>query len=567
VNAFALSTLLYAAQFAGALPGEHAASLTRWCGALVDAGLGPEDDLRRPPGIPVACMSAHPREGGFGLLPLRHHLLSRWACEAVHVLVGDSGKPWVMVARALLGRLFAGDAQCAAAVWGLALCDRPWLFPAGGAHASLPHPLRALAVGLRALPPLQYVGESPPAPAAWCWYAPLWSNPMLTAQQTWDWFDDQREVSVGLEWMCACGLLRLPRLQTVGEAVWLLSELQRVSALPGGLAARRLAYEREVWHPWLLGRACYADRQLALDHMQQLVAWLPPAWVSAAQAVLREARFGGGSPPVCTVADVASVRGLHAPGLGWRLPSGGVLFLSALTVAAATRLQALDATAALSVRHSACLDRVRLLDGLPPAAGGVPPVREVLGRWWQLKVANTYKEAAWRLMLDAFPTARRMDLNAARCAACPGVCPDVGHHFWLCPVAVAVRRELEQQLTAFGVPPEGGQLSCRHVWLGTLPHPRVHRFVWDLVCLAAVHALETGRRAAWASSQQLEVQVLVEQVAGRAAVAALWSALADFAATAAVPRTARTLALTRQPFLAWSVVVRRGNGLLVVRAG
>ena len=84
---------------------------------------------------------------------------------------------------------------------------------------------------------------------------------------------------------------------------------------------------------------------------------------------------------------------------------------------------------------------------------------------------------------------------------------------------------------------------------------------------SAVHALGTGRRAAWASSQQLEVQVLVEQVASRAAVAALWSALADFAATAAVPRMARTLALTRQPFLAWSVVVRRGNGLLVVRAG
>ena len=62
------------------------------------------------------------------------------------------------------------------------------------------------------------------------------------------------------------------------------------------------------------------------------------------------------------------------------------------------------------------------------------------------------------------------------------------------------------------------------------------------------------------------MQVLVEQVASRAAVAALWSALADFAATAVVPRAARTLALTRQPFLAWSVVVRRGSGLLVVRA-
>ena len=66
-----------------------------------------------------------------------------------------------------------------------------------------------------------------------------------------------------------------------------------------------------------------------------------------------------------------------------------------------------------------------------------------------------------------------------------------------------MRRELEQQLASFHMWPAGGQLSCCQVWLGALPHQGMHRLVWDLVCLAAVHALETGRRAAWASSQQL----------------------------------------------------------------
>lgn len=88
-NAYALSTLLYAAQFAGHLPAEVTSKLSTWTAALIDAGLGPEDDLRRTPGIPGDCMAAHPTRGGFGCLPVHHHLLSRWAlkhcrsCKAV----------------------------------------------------------------------------------------------------------------------------------------------------------------------------------------------------------------------------------------------------------------------------------------------------------------------------------------------------------------------------------------------------------------------------------------------------------------------------------------------------
>jgi hypothetical protein len=105
-NAYALSTLLYAAQYAGQLPAEVMEKLRLWSAALIDAGLGPDDDLRRPPGIPWDCMAAHPRCGGFGLLPVHHHLLSRWACEALpfcrvarllgwpwHMRCGASGLP------------------------------------------------------------------------------------------------------------------------------------------------------------------------------------------------------------------------------------------------------------------------------------------------------------------------------------------------------------------------------------------------------------------------------------------------------------------------------------------
>jgi hypothetical protein len=85
-----------------------------------------------------------------------------------------------------------------------------------------------------------------------------------------------------------------------------------------------------------------------------------------------------------------------------------------------------------------------------------------------------------------------------------------------------------------------------------------------MVCLAAIHAFEKGRRAAWAVASDLVVPVLVEQVAVRAALGAFWDALADFAATARVPRRHRNQLFTRQPFISWHTVLR-GNGLRVVR--
>ncbi len=89
--------------------------------------------------------------------------------------------------------------------------------------------------------------------------------------------------------------------------------------------------------------------------------------------------------------------------------------------------------------------------------------------------------------------------------------------------------------------------------------------VWDLVCLAAVHAMNIARKTAWAVSQRLPTQSLIERIAARAAVGAFWDALADFAATLKTPRTAQNALLTQQPFLAWHVVLRCGSGLHVVR--
>jgi hypothetical protein len=570
-NAYALSTLLYGAQFTGTLPQQHGTQLQRWVSALVDANLTPEGSLQRPPGIPHDCMAAHPRDGGFGLLPVRHHIWSRLAVEAAQLLSPVSTAPWVQVARSLISRLM-GDAP-GGGVWQFALCDRTWLFPLfpdGGVRA-LPAPLRSLALGLRALPPIIHVGERALEPGAWCWHAPLWSNPLATRTYVWDWFGQQREFAIGLEFVVASGLSSLPRLRSVGHAVYLLHELERIDTLPGDLRTRRALYEREVWGPWLRSQGQFGDRQLALDHVRQLVAWLPAAWVAAARVVLQECLVAGQPLPVVDEASMGWARARICADLGWRLDSATVVCLRQLTVKLATRLQApYDSTHdEIHRRHGVFVSRVSVLDGqlpVPPLLGGrvLPPVCSVLRRWWKLKVPNSYKEAAWRLALDAFPTAARMSLTNAACVACGHAVPDVAHHFWSCPVAVAVRAEVEHQLIAFGVPPHGGRLACSDVWLACLPHARIHRFVWDLVCLAIIHAMEIGRSAAWAVSLRGEAgQDVVRTVATKAAVAAFWSALSDLAAVVKVAPGVRSYLITH-PFISWHVIVRRGNGLRVV---
>jgi hypothetical protein len=257
--------------------------------------------------------------------------------------------------------------------------------------------------------------------------------------------------------------------------------------------------------------------------------------------------------------------------LGWCTGAGEVVRPASLTVALATKLQYLDSHVAIAVRHGEFDVHVNVLDALQPGGGGppLPSVSAVLARWWKLRVPNAYKEAAWRLTLNAFPTADRMPAPAGGqpkcCAACGAVNPGVRHHFWQCPMADEVRQEVESQLRAKNMLGVAVRLSCSHVWKGMKPHPGLHGMVWDMVCLAAVHAMNVGRQAAWSVSHRLETSDLVADVVRKVARAAFWNVLADFAVSAVVPNAARTGRLTNQPFLVWPVVVVRGSGLRVVR--
>jgi hypothetical protein len=116
-------------------------------------------------------------------------------------------------------------------------------------------------------------------------------------------------------------------------------------------------------------------------------------------------------------------------------------------------------------------------------------------RLWRLPWENGRKEVFWRLAYDALPTAARLHRDQPReCGAGPR--PDRHHHFWACPVAQAVVAAVQAELAAAAPPPAGqpAPLVPANIWLARTP-PGLDAGVWGVVCLAAVEAMDRGRRS------------------------------------------------------------------------
>lgn len=81
--------------------------------------------------------------------------------------------------------------------------------------------------------------------------------------------------------------------------------------------------------------------------------------------------------------------------------------------------------------------------------------------------------------------------------------------------------------------------------------------VWHAVCIAAVVAMDKGRRAAWVMRGSRPPEEVVGP-ARRAGPSAFWASLVDGALTLRVLPQARTPILSQSPFLRW-----HGGGLRV----
>jgi hypothetical protein len=99
IGGYALSTLLYLAEYMGPPPPSLLRRLQSEIAAAVDLKGG------RLTGIPAAAMPGSPRDGGFGLLPLERHLRARGMHWALQLITAPQRScpplPWILVEREL----------------------------------------------------------------------------------------------------------------------------------------------------------------------------------------------------------------------------------------------------------------------------------------------------------------------------------------------------------------------------------------------------------------------------------------------------------------------------------
>lgn len=193
--------------------------------------------------------------------------------------------------------------------------------------------------------------------------------------------------------------------------------------------------------------------------------------------------------------------------LGWRnLPHGRSVAVSDLTVKKATLLQLGPMR---SERRAQNTVFVRLALGVNTPALIDQGLRSLSGcfkrLWTSVKWDNNFKEVYWRLVSDTLNTAHSMNIADSTCF-CGFLCPDSVHHYWECPIAQAVVQSIMMQLSPMWCARTPGvcPLKRQHIWLMQPPpaNKRMHKGVWCIVGLAAINAMDVGRKATNMHSQQ-----------------------------------------------------------------
>jgi len=216
-------------------------------------------------------------------------------------------------------------------------------------------------------------------------------------------------------------------------------------------------------------------------------------------------------------------------------------FISKLTVKTTTALQLKHVYRERRARHRAFVELALGIHDI--AAPQVTLACKSLSKcfrvvWRHIKWDNALKEVFWRLVLDALPTAQRLH-NLESVCVCNDVAPGRHHHFWHCPVARGVVQTIIDQLPSSWCSrsqPAASPVQQKHIWLlQPPPGPRkLHPKVWMVVCLAALNAMDCGRKAANDLMRQWHLQQTASDLPPAAAAPPDQSCITRFFAPAAL---------------------------------
>jgi hypothetical protein len=219
------------------------------------------------------------------------------------------------------------------------------------------------------------------------------------------------------------------------------------------------------------------------------------------------------------------------------------------SVKAATKMQLTSIKRMRTEAHNAFIRQALALS--EPSLPAPIPIAEREGRTrtfhrefariWKVAWDNPFKETFWKLAVNGIPGAGGLGiLHREPCVCGVGLsaaelragdsAAHRKHAFWDCPVARAIRQQLELNLP-------GTLILPLNVWLLQGPPGGVVRpVVWRTVALAALQAMDKGRRYLWwhANQEALEPAVSIREARNHA-VTAFHLALHDFASLPVPP--------------------------------
>jgi hypothetical protein len=528
---YALSKLLFYAEYTGLPSNAFLSDLHRCMARLVDRG----GKLQAFTHVRSELLFGPAKDGGFGLLDFKRHVLARHAVLAVKLVTGDAAKPWVHIGRAILQHMWRGRWHVMLPLFSVA--QHPDCATREDTPAPMPAPLRRIFTALHQLPqPRDVVPHQPLQLNHTCMHFPVLGNPWLQNPLQGDTNDVlPRGPPSVLPWVF--------RFDSVGRVVGLINAVR-------SHGQRHLWAAVPGWGRWHLD----VMRPIANMFAQRL----GDQWVHGVQGVIILA-----DP---TEQQWNSAVQLMLQRLGWVLRDGvTVIHLAQLTVRAAYSML-LNPVADL--RQQRWRQLISQATGVTEQQVSCAQLHEhgtlMHDVWRRIKWHNQHKQVYWRFVLNGlivparFPT---LSAHACFCNAAGHACPDRAHFYWNCHAARAVLGVL---CTCMG----SATLQRRHLWLMELPPQmlptnfaqlqphqqsrlkRVLHEVWMVVCLAALGAMGKVANAVTFGMQRLAAHPRgAAAAASELAVVTFWDLLADFTRSTRVPGAWRRILPPDTPFL------------------
>lgn len=523
-TAYGLGRLLYHMEFVGLPPAALLAKLTKATARLVDERPRRRRERDAPPqrltGVASRLQPGRPAHGGFGLMPLLPHIRARqlwWAITFAHdaTLPDGDRPPWVDVARAVLEHHMPHATPLT-----LLRPVTPPPPPYDAPYVDEYWPRNVATVMLRGVPLLRGLAEAvveanvasrprPEAalPLALARDAPLFGNPLLDAAAGG--FTDAKFPSVA----CQVGPATVQQL-------WQQCQAPPSPPVPEGPPDRRYRRfeEAQAAYPGTLAR---------------ISAVLPAGWLGQCAAETR-------SPAEIRAARRAAEAAVLS--LSHLQPAGQAELTEPWPLSSVPPVRVLTGmqTDYGAIKRADCV-RAFLVEACAPRGYTLEDFQRTQAAVWRgVRWELEHLETFWRLPLNGigiYGMARFRGGQPPLPCLCHAGAAGRLHNFWECPVAACVVASVSAGVRARF---PHAYVSRSSLWLAELPvglqRSDVHVGAWHVVALAALEAMEHGRRALVAICQPWDraagstrASLAQLQRACVAAVEEFWVLLADFA--------------------------------------